>query len=66
MLKPLVPKFRPDFSARLKVIAEKQVSVKLKLTVGARHWTGISRPSLRTEYLPLSFECIYPKFYGVI
>ena len=30
MLKLLVPKFRPDLSARLKHIAEKQVPVKLK------------------------------------
>ena len=30
MLKPLVPKFRPDLFTRLKDIAEKQVPVKLK------------------------------------
>ena len=34
MLKPLVPNFRPDISARLKEIAEKQVSAKLKPLVG--------------------------------
>ena len=33
MLKPLMPKFRPDPSARLKDIAEKQVPAKLKPTV---------------------------------
>ena len=30
MLKPLLPKFRPDLSTRLKHIAEKQVPAKLK------------------------------------
>ena len=30
MLKPLVPKFRPDLSVHLKDIAEKQVPAKLK------------------------------------
>ena len=30
MLNPLVPKFRPDLSARFKDIAEKQVPAKLK------------------------------------
>ena len=30
MLKPHVPKFRPDISARLKDIAEKQVPAKIK------------------------------------
>ena len=30
MLKPLVPKSRPDLSARLKDIDEKQVPAKLK------------------------------------
>ena len=30
MLKPLESKFRPDLSARLKDIAKKQVSAKLK------------------------------------
>ena len=30
MLKPLVPKFRPDLLARLKDMAEKQVPAKLK------------------------------------
>ena len=34
MLKPLVPKFRPDISARLKDIAEKQVSAKPKPITG--------------------------------
>ena len=34
MLKPLVPKFRPDLSARSKDIAEKQVPVRLKPIVG--------------------------------
>ena len=33
MLDPLVPKFRPDLSVRLKDIAEKEVPAKLKLTV---------------------------------
>ena len=30
MLKPLVPKFRPDVFARFKDIAEKQVPARLK------------------------------------
>ena len=30
MLKPVVPKLRPDLSVRLKDIAEKQVPAKLK------------------------------------
>ena len=30
MLKPPVPEFRPDLSVRLRDIAEKQVSAKLK------------------------------------
>ena len=34
MLKPLVSKFRPDLSARLKDIAEKQVSAKPQPIVG--------------------------------
>ena len=34
MLKPPVPKFRPDLSARLKDIAEKQVPAKLRPIVG--------------------------------
>ena len=34
MLKPLVPKIRPDLFARLKYIAEKQVPAKLKPKVG--------------------------------
>ena len=34
MLKPLVPKFRLDLSARLKGIVEKQVPAKLKPMVG--------------------------------
>ena len=34
MLKPLVPKIRPDLSARLKDIAEKQVPAKLNPIVG--------------------------------
>ena len=36
MLKPPVPKFCPDLSARLKDIAEKQVPVKLKPIVDPR------------------------------
>ena len=36
MLKPLVPKFRPDLSAHIKDIAEKQVPAKLKPIVGCR------------------------------
>ena len=40
MLKPLVPKFCPDQSARLKDIAKKQIPAKLKpMVVGyVRHW----------------------------
>ena len=34
MLKPLVPKFRPDQPVRLKDIAEKQVPAKLKQILG--------------------------------
>ena len=33
MIKPLVPKFRHDLSARLKDIAEKRVPAKLKSIV---------------------------------
>ena len=36
MLKPLVPKFRPDLSVCLKDITEKQIPVKLKPIVIAR------------------------------
>ena len=36
MLKPLVPKFRPDLFVRLKDIAEKQIPAKLKPIVGVR------------------------------
>ena len=36
MLKPLVPKFRPDLSACLKTSSEKQVPVKLKSIVAQR------------------------------
>ena len=35
MLKPLVSKFRPDLSSRLKYIAEKQLNAKLKPIVDA-------------------------------
>ena len=38
MLKPLVPKFRPDSFARLKDIAKKLVHAKLKPIVG---WPGL-------------------------
>ena len=34
MLKPIVPQFRPDLSARSKDIAEKLVPAKLKPIVG--------------------------------
>ena len=34
ILKPLVPKFRPDFFARLRHTAEKQIPTKLKPIVG--------------------------------
>ena len=36
MLKPPVPKFRPDLSVRLRDIAEKQVPAKLKPIVCVR------------------------------
>ena len=36
ILKPLVPKFRPDLLARLKDTAEKQVPAKLKPIVGGQ------------------------------
>ena len=43
MLKPLVPRFRPDLSAPLKTIADKQVPAELKPIV-AQHsvpsWSG--------------------------
>ena len=44
MLKPLVPKFRPELSVRLKDIAEAQVPAKLKPIVvsallDAAHYT---------------------------
>ena len=38
MMKPLVPKFRLDLSARLKDIAEKHFPAKLKPIVG---WPGL-------------------------
>ena len=38
MLKPVVPKFRSDLSARLKDIAEMQVPMKLKPIVGNTQW----------------------------
>ena len=34
MLKPLMPKLRPDLSARLKGVAENRVTAKLKPIVG--------------------------------
>ena len=37
MLKPIEPKFRPDLSARLRDIAEKQIPAKLKPIVGV-YW----------------------------
>ena len=39
MLKPLVPKFRPDLSAHLKDIAEKKVPAKLKPTAILNNFT---------------------------
>ena len=39
MLKPLVPKFRPDLSVRLKDFAEKQVHAKQKPIVGGSQTT---------------------------
>ena len=38
ILKPLVPKFRPDLLARLRGIAEKQVPAKLKPIVEANNF----------------------------
>ena len=38
MLKPLVPKFRPDLLARFKDIAEKQVPAKLKPIIVSSLW----------------------------
>ena len=40
MLKPLVPKFRPNLSARLKDIAQKQVPAKLKPIVSKLRTQG--------------------------
>ena len=49
ILKPRVPKFRPDLSVWLKDIAEKQVPSKLTPIVGAGDW-GASRPHLHVDY----------------
>ena len=45
LLKPLVPRFRPDLSTRLKDIPEKQVSVKLKPILGAPSLIELIRSS---------------------
>ena len=47
MLKPLVPEFRPDLSARLKYIAEKQVPGKLKPIVDKGFIDGASTKQRR-------------------
>ena len=47
MLKPLVPKFRPDLSVRLRDIAEEQVPVKLKPMV----FTSGARSAERSSFL---------------
>ena len=52
MLKPLVPKFRLDLSARLKGIAKKQVPAKLEPIV-AGHSKLLIRHWLITVHFPL-------------
>ena len=46
MLKPLVPKFGPDLSARLKDIVEKQVPARLKPIVSVQHCAITARLAL--------------------
>ena len=59
MLRPLVPKIRPDLYARLKNIAEKQVPAKLKRIVGGggtirRQLDGRATESRSEERLTLT------------
>ena len=58
MLKPAVPKFRPDLSARLTDIAEKRVPAKLKPIVAPSHVTPLRYgrfilPAPRAEHLEM-------------
>ena len=58
MLKPAAPKFRPDLSARLTDIAEKQVFAKLKPIVDQSHMTHLRYgrfilPALRAGHLEM-------------
>ena len=64
MFKPLMPKFRPDPSARLKDIAEKQVPAKLKLIVVQRVlWILYSRCPLHIIKVPFPTpRCPQPGF----
>ena len=48
MLKPLVPRFRPDLSVRLRDIAEKQVPAKMKPIVGGISLCRTDRDSGRS------------------
>ena len=41
MLKPLVPKFRPELSVRLKEIIKKQVPTNLKPIVGIVRYASV-------------------------
>ena len=58
MLKPLVPKFRPDLSTRLKCIPENQFPAKLKPIVGNMASINLAAPraqkSLLGRFLRLS------------
>ena len=53
MLKPIVPKFRPDLSVRLKDIAEKQGPAKLKpiVVVVARRARRRSKALINTHVI---------------
>ena len=56
ILKPLVPDFRPDLFARLRDIAEKQFSAKLKPIVGS------SKPPVRSR-MKLDGPSMHPSIH---
>ena len=62
MLKLLVPRFRPDLSARLKDIAEKQVPAKLKPIVDAC-WRDKNNETIR-EAISLFVLWLFPVTYS--
>ena len=62
MLKPFLPRFRPDLSARLKDIAEKQVPPKLKPIAGCIRDPFLSPAHLtKPERWSLTEESIYDR-----